>query len=148
MPIMPLTSPTNCQPNGQGCLLTEPPVREGYAHFIDAWQPPTQATGGSRRGRCGQWNYRSSSAARAFYARWETWATRSRLKPMIHVAGIIRRHLENILNYLTHRITNAVTEGAQRHDPVDRVLVARLPESGAVQAGHLLHCGGLALDPR
>ena len=30
---------------------------------------------------------------------------------MIHVAGIIRRHLDNILNYLNHRITDAVTEG-------------------------------------
>ena len=30
---------------------------------------------------------------------------------MIHVAGAIRRHLESILSYLVHRITNAVTEG-------------------------------------
>jgi transposase len=57
------------------------------------------------------WDYRSIPAARAFFDRWQAWAVRSRLTPMIHVAGIIRRHLENILNYITHRITNAVTEG-------------------------------------
>jgi hypothetical protein len=32
-------------------------------------------------------------------------------RPMIRVAGIIRRHLENILKCLDHRITNAVTGG-------------------------------------
>jgi transposase len=57
------------------------------------------------------WDYRSLPAARAFFARWQARAIRSRLKPMIHVAGIIRRHLENVLNYINHRITNAVTEG-------------------------------------
>jgi transposase len=57
------------------------------------------------------WDYQSIPAARAFFDRWQAWAVRSRLKPMIHVAGIIRRHLENILNCLVHRITNAVTEG-------------------------------------
>jgi transposase len=57
------------------------------------------------------WDYRSIPAARAFFERWQAWAIRSRLTPMIHVAGIIRRHLDNILNYLYHRITNAVTKG-------------------------------------
>lgn len=28
----------------------------------------------------------------AFFECWEAWATRSRLKPMFHAAGIIRRH--------------------------------------------------------
>src|SRR5439155_23136474 len=57
------------------------------------------------------WDYRSIDAARAFFDRWQAWAVRSRLKPMIHVAGVIRRHLANVLTYITHRITNAVTEG-------------------------------------
>jgi transposase len=30
---------------------------------------------------------------------------------MIAVAHILKRHLENLLTYLKHRITNAVTEG-------------------------------------
>ena len=30
---------------------------------------------------------------------------------MIAVARILKRHLENLLTYLKHRITNAVTEG-------------------------------------
>jgi transposase len=36
---------------------------------------------------------------------------RSRLEPMRQVARLLQRHLEHSPTYLTHRITNAVTEG-------------------------------------
>ncbi|MGH7717998.1 MAG: transposase [Gemmatimonadaceae bacterium] len=39
------------------------------------------------------------------------WATHSQLAPIIKVARMFKQHLENILTHLTHRITNAVTEG-------------------------------------
>ncbi len=42
---------------------------------------------------------------------WFGWVTRSRLKPLIKVAQLLKRHLDNLLTYLEHRITNAVTEG-------------------------------------
>jgi transposase len=35
----------------------------------------------------------------------------SRLKPLIKVARMLKSHLENLLTYLRHPITNAVTEG-------------------------------------
>jgi len=57
------------------------------------------------------WDYTCVGAARTFFKRWFWWATHSRLAPMIKVAHTLKRHLENILTYLTHRITNAVTEG-------------------------------------
>lgn len=60
---------------------------------------------------CRLWDYRSIPAARAFFWRWHAWVIRSRLKPVIYFAGIVVRRLENILTYLTHRITNTVTEG-------------------------------------
>ena len=37
--------------------------------------------------------------------------SRSQLKPMADVARLLKRHLENLLTYLRHHITNAVTEG-------------------------------------
>ena len=37
--------------------------------------------------------------------------SRSRLKPMVTVAQLLKRHLPNLLTYLKHHITNAVTEG-------------------------------------
>ena len=57
------------------------------------------------------WSYCYEGAARKFFKNWFGWAARSQLKPVIKVARMIKRHLENILTYLRHPITNAVTEG-------------------------------------
>jgi transposase len=57
------------------------------------------------------WTYCYEGAARKFFKNWFGWAARSKLKPVIKVAKMIKRHLENILTYLRHPITNAVTEG-------------------------------------
>jgi transposase len=57
------------------------------------------------------WNYRSQGCARRFFRDWFGWVSRSRLKPVIEVARMLKRHLENLLTYLKHPITNAVTEG-------------------------------------
>lgn len=57
------------------------------------------------------WEYRHEGWARRFFKDWYGWVTRSRLKPLIEVAHMLKRHLPNLLTYLEHRITNAVTEG-------------------------------------
>lgn len=57
------------------------------------------------------WTYRYEGAARRFFKQWFGWVSRSRLKPLIKVAKMLKAHLENILTYLRHPITNAVTEG-------------------------------------
>ena len=57
------------------------------------------------------WQYQEAGWARRFFRDWFGWISRSRLKPMIAVARMLKRHLENLLTYLKHRITNAVTEG-------------------------------------
>ena len=48
--------------------------------------------------------------ARKHFRWWHNWAVRSRLKPRIEKARIIKRRFENIVTYLKHRITNAVSE--------------------------------------
>ena len=57
------------------------------------------------------WMYRYEGAARRFFRQWYGWVSRSRLKPLIKVAKMLKQHLENILTYLRHPITNAATEG-------------------------------------
>jgi len=57
------------------------------------------------------WTYQEAGWARRFFKDWYGWVSRSRLKPMTDVAGLLKRHLENLLTYLKHHITNAVTEG-------------------------------------
>lgn len=57
------------------------------------------------------WEYQQDGWARRFFKDWFGWVSRSRLKPMVAVAQMLKRHLANLLTYLRHRITNAVTEG-------------------------------------
>jgi transposase len=57
------------------------------------------------------WNYREKGWARRFFKDWFGWVSRSRLKPVMEVAQMLKRHLEHLLTYLKHPITNAVTEG-------------------------------------
>ncbi len=55
-------------------------------------------------------DYRYVGAARRHFASWYRWATHSRLQPVIAVAKMLERRLDNILTYLTHPVTNAVSE--------------------------------------
>jgi transposase len=57
------------------------------------------------------WEYQEEGWARRFFKDWFGWVSRSRLTPVVEVAQMLRRHLENLLTYLRHHITNAVTEG-------------------------------------
>lgn len=57
------------------------------------------------------WSYSYEVPARKFFAHWFGWARRSRLEPIKKVAAMLHRHFENIITYLKHPITNAVTEG-------------------------------------
>jgi transposase len=57
------------------------------------------------------WSYRRQGWARRFWAEWYFWATHSRLTPVIKVARMLQSHLENVLTYCDHGITNAVSEG-------------------------------------
>ena len=57
------------------------------------------------------WGYRRKGWALRHWKRWYIWATHSRLAPMVKVARMIRGHLDNVLTYFDHRITNATSEG-------------------------------------
>jgi transposase len=57
------------------------------------------------------WEYRYAANARKFFAQWYGWAARSQLQPIIKVAKMLKRHLECILTYFRHSITNAISEG-------------------------------------
>jgi transposase len=59
----------------------------------------------------GLWSYRRKGWAELYWKEWYFWATHSRLKPVKKVAHMIHNHLENVLTYFDHRISNAVSEG-------------------------------------
>lgn len=93
------------------------------------------------------WDYRSLPAARAFFARWEACARRSRLKPMIHAAGFLRRHLDGILNYLNHPITNAVAEGLNAKIQWIKYSSRGFRDRERFKLAIYFHCAGLELNP-
>ena len=57
------------------------------------------------------WDYTYTKNAEKFFRKWYGWATHSRLKPIIDVAKTLNRHLDNLLTYFRHPITNAKSEG-------------------------------------
>ena len=57
------------------------------------------------------WDCESLGEGRRFFQRWYDWAIRSRLSPVKKVARMFRRHLENILTFFAHRLSNASSEG-------------------------------------
>jgi transposase len=57
------------------------------------------------------WDYRAPKAAQRFFNSWSTRAMRSRIEPMKKVTLMLRRHVNGLLNYTKHRITNAAAEG-------------------------------------
>lgn len=94
------------------------------------------------------WDYTYDGAARTFFKRWYFWATHSQLEPMIKVARMLKRHLDNILTYLKHRITNAVTEALNAKIQWIKYGARGFRNRDAFKMAILFHCGGLDLEPR
>jgi transposase len=57
------------------------------------------------------WGYQRKGWAMKYWKHWYFWATHSRLAPVVNVARMIHSHLDNVLTYFDHRITNATSEG-------------------------------------
>jgi transposase len=57
------------------------------------------------------WSYRRKGWAIRFWKKWFFWATHSKLKPVIKVAYMLKNHLDQILTYCDHVLTNATSEG-------------------------------------
>jgi transposase len=57
------------------------------------------------------WSYERKGWALRYWKDWYYWATHSRLKPVVTTAKMIHGHLQNVLTYFDHPITNATSEG-------------------------------------
>jgi transposase len=60
------------------------------------------------------WTYRQGAAVQRFFSQWYGWAIRSRFDPVKKVAGMLKRHLDGVLRFVKHPITNGVAEGLNR----------------------------------
>lgn len=93
------------------------------------------------------WGYVSEAWARKFWKRWHFWATHSKLTEVAKVAKLISSHLDNVLSYFHHRITNATAEGLN-----SKIATVQKRAYGFRNIDHFkiavyFHCGGLDLSP-
>lgn len=93
------------------------------------------------------WSNPNRTWATDHWAWWNSWATRSRLKPVIAVAGMIRRHLANVMTFFRHRITNAVAEGINSKIQGIKKRACGFRNKRNFKTAIYFHCGGLSLYP-
>jgi transposase len=85
--------------------------------------------------------------ARKHFRWWLGWASRSRLEPMIEVAGMLKRRFENIITYLKHRITNAASESINAKIQWVKYTARGFRNKQNFIDAIYFHCGGLQLAP-
>jgi transposase len=95
----------------------------------------------------GLWEYTSKAAAMKYWKEWYFWATHSRLAPVIEVARTINRHIENVMTYFDHRITNAVSEGLNSKIQTIKKMACGYRNRDNFKTAIFFHCGGLSLYP-
>jgi transposase len=93
------------------------------------------------------WEYQQEGWARRFFKDWFGWVSRSRLTPLITVACMLKRHLDNLLTYLEHRITNAVTEGLNSKIQTLKSAARGFRNFANYRIRILFFCGKLDLHP-
>ena len=93
------------------------------------------------------WTYQSETWARRYFKRWYFWATHSRLEPIIHVAKMMKQHLDGILAYLRNRRTNAITEGLNSIIQEIKYRARGYRNRDSFRMAILFHCGRLNMDP-
>ena len=93
------------------------------------------------------WQEPDEKHARLFWKRWYFWATHSRLKPIIDAAKTIKRHIENVLTYFTHKITNATAEGINSKIATLSKRAYGFRNKKNFITTVYFHCGGLDLKP-
>jgi len=93
------------------------------------------------------WSYRYEGSARKFFKKWYFSATHSRLKPVIDVAKMLKRHFENIITYIKHRITNAFAEGINSKIQHIKATARGFRNFKNYRISILFYCGKLNLYP-
>jgi len=94
------------------------------------------------------WEYFSPPAAARFFDGWYRWAIRSRLEPMKKVARMLKSHLDGLLSYFRHRVTNAIAEGFNSRIQSIKSAARGFRTFANYRARILFYCGKLELTPK
>jgi transposase len=94
------------------------------------------------------WTYRQRAAVTRFFTRWYGWAVRSQLGPVKAVAATLKRHLDGVLRFVQHPITNGVAEGLNSKIMSIKRKAGGFRNPANFTTAIYFHCGGLDLYPR
>jgi transposase len=94
------------------------------------------------------WDYRYEAHMRKYFKRWYFWATHSRLTPIKKAAKTLKVHLDNIVTYARHRITNALGESINAKIEKVKRLACGFRNRSHYRTAIYFHCGGLDLFPK
>jgi len=93
------------------------------------------------------WSCKTAEEGRLFFQAWYDWAIRCGLNPIKKVARMMKLHLENILTFFVHRLSNAAAEGINNlvQSLIKKAYGYRNRER--FKTDILFHAGGLDLYP-
>jgi len=94
------------------------------------------------------WDYRYEANMRKYFKRWYFWATHSRLEPIKKAAKTLKAHMDNIVTYARHRITNALGESINAKIEKVKRLACGFRNRAHYRTAIYFHCSGLDLFPR
>ena len=93
------------------------------------------------------WESRNEAFAEEVFRDWYKWAVRSRLKPIVKVAKMLKGHLGGLLSYFRHRITNAASEGLNSRIQSIKASARGFRSFANYRTRILFLCGKLDLKP-
>lgn len=94
------------------------------------------------------WKMVSEEEMRAYFKRWYFWASHSRLEPIKVAAKTVKSHIDNIVTYAQHRITNALAEGINAKIEKIKRMACGFRNRAHYRTAIYFHCGGLDLFPK
>ena len=94
------------------------------------------------------WNYRYEALMRKYFKQWYFWAMHSRLEPIKKAAKTVKAHIDNIVTYARHRITNALGEAINGKIEKVKRMACGFRNRSHYRTAIYFHCGGLDLFPK
>jgi len=93
------------------------------------------------------WQQPDYISAHRFFDDWYASAIRSKIEPIKKVARMLRGHLDGLLNYFEHLITNAITEGFNSRIQAIKAAARGFRSFKNYRTRILFFCGKLTLAP-
>lgn len=93
------------------------------------------------------WNCQDQESMRAYFDKWYFWATHSHIAPVKAAAKTLKVHIDNIVTYANHRITNALGESINAKIEKVKRMACGFRSRAHYRTAIFFHCGGLDLYP-